>query len=78
MYALRNKKVAGGGEARVYRYVWSREGRIYAAKPVASGVQRANQPKPDIINRPEDLIKLGWSANEVKNIIHNKTENKTD
>ena len=69
LYALRNKK---DGENKEFRYVWSREGRIYARK--ATEITQTPQPKPHIINRPEDLTKLGWTPEQIENIIYNKRD----
>ena len=70
LYALRNKK--DSRDVKVYRYVWSRDGRIYAR--TLTEVEQIPQPKPHIINRPEDLAKLGWSPNEIEAIIHNNRD----
>ena len=68
MYELRNR-----GNKTAFKYVWSREGRIYARKPEEVNQRNpADQPKPHIINRPEDLKKLGWTDEEILNIIENK------
>ena len=69
LYALRNKK---DGDNKEFRYVWSREGRIYARK--ATEITQTPQPKPHIINRPEDLTKLGWTPEQIENIIYNKRD----
>ena len=68
MYELRQRKDNEG--KKMYRFVWSREGRIYAR--TEEQANQSPQPKPYIINRAEDLKKLGWTENEVYAIIHNK------
>ena len=68
LYALRNKK--DDDDNKVYRYVWSREGRIYCRTDAES--KRSPQPKPHIINCPQDLAELGWSPSEIHEIIHKK------
>lgn len=71
MYELRQRKDGDGPDARkVYRYVWSREGRIFA-RTAEEAIQNP-QPRPHRINRPQDLKKLGWSDCEISAIIHNK------
>ena len=68
MYELRNR-----GNKTAFKYVWSREGRIYARKPEEVNPRNpSDQPKPHIIYRPEDLKKLGWTDEEILNIIENK------
>ena len=68
LYALREKK--DSDDNKVYRYVWSREGRIYCRTDAESKV--SPQPPPHIINCPQDLLKLGWIQNEIEEIIHKK------
>ena len=68
LYALRNKK--DSNDVKLYRYVWSREGRIYCRTDAETKV--SPQPPPHIINCPQDLLKLGWIQNEIEEIIHKK------
>ena len=68
LYALRNKK--DNADNKVFRYVWSREGRIFCRTEAES--KQSPQPKPNIINRPQDLSKLGWTQLEIDEIIHKK------
>ena len=68
MYELRQRK--DNEDKKMFRFVWSREGRIYARTEAQAS--QDPQPKPYIINRAEDLKKLGWNENEVYAIIHNK------
>ena len=56
--------------SKVYRFVWSREGRIYSSMEIES--QASPQPPPHIVNCPQDLEKLGWSESEIEDIIHKK------
>ena len=71
MFELRQRKDGDGPDAKkVFRYVWSREGRIFAH--TAEEAIQNPQPRPHKINRPQDLKKLGWSNCEISAIIHNK------
>ena len=67
MYELRNRE-----NKTAFKYVWSREGRIYARKPSEVFTDRTLQPKPHTLTRPEDLKSLGWSDEEILDIIENK------
>ena len=53
-----------------YKIVWSRDGRIFCRTEEES--RQVPQAKPHIINRVEDLVKLGFTEGEIKNIIHGK------
>ena len=55
----------------MFKYVWSRGGRIFCLKPedVLPKGQQGRQKKPSVINTPEDLAKLGFSAEEIQDII---------
>ena len=67
MYELRNRD-----EKRAFKYVWSRGGRIFCRTH-----EEANMtilPKPKVINKPEDLLDIGFSTEEVEAIIKNKRE----
>ena len=68
MFELRQRK--DSDERKMFRYVWSREGRIYARTEAEAN--QNPQPKPHIVNHTEDLKKLGWSDSEIYAIIHNK------
>ena len=70
LYALRNKKDNEGN--KVYRYVWSREGRLYCRTEQQS--KQEPQPPPHKINCPEDLAGLGFSPSEILDIIENKKQ----
>ena len=58
LFALRNRKDRAGN--KIYRYVWSREGRIYCRKESESPANK--------ITCPNDLGKLGWSPSEIQEI----------
>ena len=79
MFALKNRKEIDS-EDKLYAHVWSREGRIYCR--TAQDVLPENRvrhavsgqlvmPKPKIINKPQDLLNLGWSPDEIQDIINN-------
>ena len=68
MYQLRNRTNEDGN--RKYKFVWSRDGRIFCCTEEES--RQVPQTKPHIINRVEDLVKLGFTEGEIKNIIHGK------
>ena len=62
MYQLRNKD-----DKKAFKYVWSRGLRIFARTHEQAAM--TPQPKPYIINNPDDLLKLGFSEDEVDAII---------
>ena len=66
MYQLRNRK--DQGDNRKWRYVWSREGRIYCRTLEQS--EQSPQPRPTTVNRVEDLKNLGFSEQEINAITH--------
>lgn len=67
MYELRQR-----GNKEAYKYVWSRGGRIFCRTP--EEVNMNPVPRPNVINKPEDLTKLGFTNDEVEAIILNKRE----
>ena len=74
MYQLRNRLDRDGN--KVYKFVWSREGRIFC-RTEAESLQRNSsgqiqQPKPHIVNKVDDLKALGWSEEEVDDIRFNR------
>ena len=79
MYALRNHKVEGvTPEKKKYEFVWSRDGRIFCrtheesqAREIHPITGKQVMPKPHIVNKPQDLEKLGWSPSEIQDIINN-------
>ena len=76
LYALRNRKIQGT-ETKKYKFVWSREGRIFARTEEESKMRINRNGKdipypPHIINKPQDLKNLGWSPDEILAIIDNK------
>lgn len=68
LYELRNRK--DSEENKKYKYVWSREGRMYCRTEQEAAMEP--QPKPKVVNRAEDLLKLGWTEQEVENILWSK------
>ena len=67
MYELRHR-----GNKLTFKYVWSRGGRIYCRTP-----EEAKQnpvPRHHIINKPEDLKKVGFNDTEIENIIMNRRQ----
>ena len=65
MYQLRNRK--DQADNKKWKYVWSREGRIYCRTEEES--MQNPQPKPHIVNRVEDLRKLEFTEQEINAII---------
>ena len=68
LYHLRNKENAN--KEKVYKFVWSREGRIYCRTEEES--KRQDKPKPHVVNRPADLANLGFSEKEIDDIVNNR------
>ena len=66
MYQLRHRN-----DKKAYRYVWSKGGRIYARTHEQAALPRDQQGRPHIINTPDDLEKLGFTKEEISNIINN-------
>ena len=74
LYELRNRD-----NKALFKYVWSREGRIYARKPNEVNQRNAsNMPKLHVFQRPEDLKDYGWSDAEILNIIQNKRQRRPE
>ena len=67
MYELRHR-----GNKEAFKYVWSRGGRIFCRTPEEANMSPV--PKPQVINKPEDLEKVGFSKSEIESIILNKRE----
>ena len=72
LYALRNRKNLDG--AKTYKFTWSKEGKIFCrtedqTKPTAPGQKL---PRPGVVNKPEDLLKLGFTEQQVQDIVTNK------
>ena len=65
MFHLKNRD-----DKKKFKYVWSHNGRIYAR--TAEESEQKPLPKAHIVNNASDLMKLGWTKDEVKNIIKNK------
>ena len=62
MYQLRQKD-----DKKAFKFVWSRGLRIYARTHEEAAMEI--QPKPHIINNADDLLKLGFTEDEVEAII---------
>ncbi|CAL4136059.1 unnamed protein product [Meganyctiphanes norvegica] len=67
MLELRNKK--DNDNNRVYKYVWSKDGKIFIRNE--DEAKRTPMPKRSP-QRPEDLKKNGWTDQEIENIIIKK------
>ena len=67
MFELRNRD-----EKKAFKYVWSRGGRIYCKTPEQA--EATPSQKPTVINKPEDLSKVGFSEQEIETIILNKRD----
>ena len=63
MYQLRQRD-----DKKAFKYVWSKGGRIYA-RTYEQAEQTTGQPKSHKINNPDDLLKIGFSQEEIDNII---------
>ena len=75
LYALRNRKESGDPNKKLYRYVWSKNGRIYAlTEQQVTAADQLNRPKPKIVNCPQDLTHLGFTDKEIEDIIHNRNK----
>ena len=56
MYELRNR-----GDKKAFKYVWSRGGRIYC--------RVTDDADKTTINNPQDLLKVGFTNQEIEDII---------
>ena len=65
MYQLRQRN-----DKKAFRYVWSKGGRIFARTPEDALKPREQQDKPYVINTPDDLSNVGFSTEEIENIIN--------
>ena len=74
LFALRNREDAQG--RKKYRFTLTKEGRIYCRTEAESKTKLPNgkMPKPHIVNRLEDLTKLGFSQEEINDIAANKRQ----
>ena len=78
LFALRNKKKPGETEAKMFKFVWTREGRILVRTEEDSlrkdhyntRTGKYTMPPPQCINKPQDLKDLGWSDKEIFDIIN--------
>ena len=67
MYELRQRN-----DKKEFQYVWSRGGSIFCKTPAQ--VAMTPSPRPYVINKPEDLAKVGFSDAEIEDIILNKRD----
>ena len=68
---LRNRKNENG--SNTFKFAWSKEGRIFCRTEQQSKPGLGQKlPKPGIVNKPSDLMKLGFTEQEVKDIVCNK------
>ena len=67
MYELRNRN-----NKQTFKYVWSRGGRIFCRTHEEANM--TTMPKPTVINKPEDLQKVGFNESEIEAIILNKRD----
>ena len=65
MYQMKQRN-----DKTMFKYVWSHNGRIYARTEAEAEMKPL--PKATIVNKVTDLIKHGWSKEEIKNLIKNK------
>ena len=71
LYALRNRKNENG--SNTFKFTWSKEGRIFCRTEQQTKPGLGQKlPKPGIVNKPSDLMKLGFTEQEVKDIVCNK------
>ena len=73
LYALRNRK--GENDQKQFKFTWTKEGRIFCRTEQEANAPRApnvSPPKPRTVNRPEDMLKLGFTRQEIDNIIYNR------
>ena len=72
LYALRNRKKEDGSNA--YKFTWSREGKIFCRTEEQTKATGPEQklPRPGVVNKPNDLLKLGFTEQQVQDIITNK------
>ena len=72
LYALRNKKNENG--SNVFKFTWSKEGKIFCRTEQQTKATGPEQklPRPGVVNKPNDLLKLGFTEQQVQDIIINK------
>ena len=66
MFHLRQRN-----DKTAFRFVWSKGGRIYARTTEDAALPREQQPRPIVINTPEDMEKAGFSKEEISVIVNN-------
>ena len=62
MFQLRNRD-----DKKAFKFVWSKGGRTYAL--THEEADQDPMPRPHLINNPDDLLKVGFSQNEIESII---------
>ena len=67
MYELRNRKHTTNANERMFRYVWSRDGKIFVRTKEELAMDTV--PRPRALQRPEDLDKLGWTAKKSRTLL---------
>ena len=55
-------------DKKAFKYVWSRGGRIFVR--THEEAEADPQPRPHVINHPDDLSKVGFSESEIEAIIN--------
>ena len=68
MYQLRQRD-----DKKAFKYVWSRGGRIFVR--THEEAEADPQPRPHVINHPDDLSKVGFSESEIEAIIKGNQNN---
>ena len=68
MYQLRQRD-----NKKAFKYVWSKGGRIFVR--THEEAEAEPQPRPHVINTPDDLLKVGFSVAEVETIINGNHNN---
>ena len=66
MYHLRQRD-----NKQAFKFVWSKSGKIYARTSEQAALPREQQGPPNKTNTPDDLSKVGFSINEIEDIINN-------
>ena len=73
LYALRNRKNEDGN--KTYKFTWSKEGKLFCRteEQTKSAGPGHKLPRPSVVNKPKDLLKLGFTEQHVQEIITNKS-----
>ena len=67
LYHLRNRKNSDG--SKKFAYTWTRDGRIHWRSEEEA--RKTPQPPAHAVNTPKDLAKLGFSQQEIYDIVNN-------